>query len=199
MDFLEGFLMGPIWSDTEYETRRHIGFHLFLGFMLSSLLIWFAIKPEQAGRWLDWPLPLLIIVVILMVLVTPFICSIYYRLHVLLKLLVLAFLVFKFVIALVAAYQLILPHVNLDLIIVPDRLMTYVNDTIAKATAYYAEMSKATGMLLGIVTGGLLLVLRVGLLVVAMLLAPVLLLQALKLVQRAIDWLVARYVLRNFD
>lgn len=199
MDFLEGFLMGPVWSDTEYETRRHIGFHLFLGFALSSLLVYLAIKPELAERWLGLPMPLIITLFIFLTLTTPFICRIYYQLHFLLKPLILALLAGKFALVFMAAYQLVLPSVNLEQVTVPENLMEYINDTIAKTTESFAELSKATGMLLGIITGGLLLVLRAALLLIALVLAPVLLLVAVKIVQRGIDLLVQRYILKDVE
>ena len=39
MDYLEGFLLGPVWSDTEYETRSHKVFFLFLSLTVLGLLL----------------------------------------------------------------------------------------------------------------------------------------------------------------
>jgi len=73
MDFLEGYLLGPQWSDTEYETRHHAGFHLLLGLAVALAFGFLLVNPDQAARWVwPWQIPLLLFSAL--VLVNPLLC-----------------------------------------------------------------------------------------------------------------------------
>jgi hypothetical protein len=199
MDFLEGFLMGPLWSDTEYETRRHVGFHIFLGFLLSSAFVWFVIYPAQADHWLFVPVPIVIVLAVFLILATPFLCRIYYRFNFLIKFVILALLISKLILIYMAVFKLLLPTITLNLVTLPADLMLYVNDTIAEATGFFDQLGKATGMLLGIITGGILLVIRVALLLAGLIIIPILILIAITIVQRLVDLLVQKIILREAE
>lgn len=102
MDFLEGFLMGPVWSDTEYETRRHTGFFWFIGWLFLALFAFSIVYPERLPTWLDMPAFLPYVGFFILALATPIGCRYYYQLNIAAKLGILALLVVKFSLGFVA-------------------------------------------------------------------------------------------------
>ena len=64
--------MGPICSDTEYETRRHTGFYWLLGWLVFAGYIWLQFSPPQAQPWLALPLwvPLVLFAFLLLLALT---------------------------------------------------------------------------------------------------------------------------------
>ena len=85
MDFLEGFLMGPVWSDTEYETRRHVGFFWLVGWLFLAIFAFLLLYPEKAPVWLSMPGYLPYVMFFVLALASPFACRYYYRMNVFVK------------------------------------------------------------------------------------------------------------------
>lgn len=76
MDFLEGFLLGPNWSDTFYQEKNHRGISLFsfaffaflLGRMMKNAVYYSSVFQIICG-----------ILLIVLLFVSPYISSIYYK------------------------------------------------------------------------------------------------------------------------
>lgn len=199
MDFLEGFLLGPIWSDTEYETRRHTGFYWLIGWLAFAGYIVLLLEPSVAAGWIGLPRYVPIVYFVLLTLASPFACRYYYRLNPILKVLILLIQISKLAAALLALYQFVLPKYTLEPDTLPQTILEYVNQTIAKATDSLESLGHGVGMLAGIITGGMLVVLTfVGILLFATL-VPAIYLAVLKLLQRGIDLLTNRFLLHNLD
>jgi hypothetical protein len=199
MDFLEGFLLGPVWSDTEYETHRHTGFYWFIGWLGFAAYAYLKIFPEKIPSWMNMPTYLPITFFLVFSVISPFACRYYYRLNIFLKLCIQLFQILKFGFAFLAFFQFLLPVVQIDPADVPTMVLDYINQTVAKTTNYFEKLGQGVGMLVGIASGGLLIVLTfAGALLVATLL-PVIYLIALKLYQRGIDLLARLTVIKGFD
>lgn len=197
MDFLEGFLLGPLWSDTEYETQRHIGFHIFLGSIISGIFLWLLIFPDRLKFWLDLPTAMYVIFIVLFLLATPFAARVYYQLKLPLKLLIIAVQFFKFAAVCMVAYQIMLPKYQLNLTELPQTLIEEINLSISKATEFFEGFGRATGMLLGIIGGGLMIVLRLLVIIGVAIIIPILIIIAVKLVQWSWDYITQKYILRE--
>jgi len=50
MDYLEGFLIGSIWSDTDYRTRRHYHAHVFLATLMAAAFAFFLFFPDRMSK-----------------------------------------------------------------------------------------------------------------------------------------------------
>jgi hypothetical protein len=199
MDFLEGFLLGPVWSDTEYETRRHTGFYWFIGWLVFAAYAYLVIKPESKPSWLDMPIYLPVLLFCVFTLISPIACRYYYQMNILVKLCILIFQAMKFGFAFVAFFEYLLPMVTLDLATLPQSVLDYINQTIGKATDYFDKLGQGIGMLVGIAGGGLLIVLRFAGLLLLATLAPVVFLIILKTIQRGIDLLARATLFRHAD
>ena len=199
MDFLEGFLLGPIWSDTEYETRRHTGFYWLIGWLSFLGYIWLQFDPPAARPWLALPRWAPMIAFVFLLLAAPFANRYYYRLNFVIKLPVLALQMFKIAAAFLALYQWVLPFYSLDVDLLPQDLLDYINQTISPSTETFANMGQAIGMMFGIIAGGLQVVLTfIGILLVATI-APAIFLALIQLLQRGVDYLAHHTLLRNID
>jgi hypothetical protein len=197
MDFLEGFLLGPLWSDTEYETQKHIGFHLFLGAVIAALFFVVLISPDRLSFWLGLPTLLYVIMLVLFFLAAPFTARLYYQLPWPVKLLILFLQIIKFCCAYLIAFKVFLPKFEISLADLPETLMEEVNASISSATGFFEKMGRTSGMLLGIVGGGAMVVLRLLLIIVIAVLVPVVILLVLKLLQRLWDTVTQRFILRE--
>ena len=197
MDFLEGFLMGPSWSDTEYESRRHAGFFLLTGLVIAGIFAWLVVWPLPVWPAIPWPVPALLL--LLLLLLNPTLCRDYYRRHLTVRLLILLALTVKQLLAIILLFALALPRVQFDLPMLAAWLMDLANEDIATMTERFSALNNAAAMILGLITGSLLLLLRISLLVFLAILVPVLLLLLLRWLQRAIDWLIRRHIMREAE
>lgn len=186
--------MGPHWSDTEYETRRHVGLYLMIGLATALAFGYFLVEPEVAAGWI-WPWPVLVLLVVLMMLLTPVLCSRYYEISRPVRASILLALAVKFVLLLLLVIALALPLVRLDLDTLGDRFMTLANDSIADMTDRLEFLNNATAMILGIVTGALLALLKVLSILLAAALVPALAVAAFRWLQQGVDLLVERQLL----
>jgi hypothetical protein len=199
VDFLEGFLLGPIWSDTEYETRRHTTLYWLIGWLACAGYVWLQLKPAVMQPWLDLPPLVPILSFCFLLIALPFASRYYYRLNFFLKLVILLLQLGKLAAAFLAFYQKVLPYYTINLDTLPQDMLDYVNQTIAKATETFATMGKAVGMMVGLAAGGLQVVLTlVGILLAASII-PALYLTLIQLLQRGVDYLAHRTLLRNLD
>lgn len=198
MDFLEGFLMGPLWSDTEYESRHHIGFYFLIGLIAAGTFGYLVINPEQAARWVwPWPVPALLLLLLLML--NPFICHHYYRQNHLVRLLALFVLAVKYILAILLLFAIALPMVHLDLANLAENLLTLTNESIAEMSERFSALNNASAMIFGIVAGSFMMLLRAALVIAAGALVPSLTLLAVRWLQQAIDWIIRKKLLPEMD
>ena len=90
-----------------------------------------------------------------------------------------------------------LPKYQLNLAELPQELIEEVNQSISRSTEFFESFGRATGMLLGIIGGGLMIVLRLLLIVGAAIIIPILILFAVKLVQWSWDYITQKYIFRE--
>lgn len=197
MDFLEGFLLGPLWSDTEYETQKHVGFHLFWGAVISGCFLWLLIFPESMTLWRNLPVFLYFFFFIVFLVSTPFAARLYYQVALPVKFLILLLQVMKLACAYMISFNFFLPRYQLNLAELPQTFMDEINESISSATEFFDQFGRTSGMLLGIVGGGLMIVLRIVLILVIAVLVPILILYAVRLLQWAWDYFAQRHILRE--
>ncbi|MDD4324403.1 MAG: hypothetical protein PHR37_06200, partial [Eubacteriales bacterium] len=80
MDYLEGFFIGPVWSDTDYKSRRHLSSHIILSVLMLLLFVAFVFRPDLAERLVFVSYPTSLIFLIVLILLSPLLSSFYYRL-----------------------------------------------------------------------------------------------------------------------
>lgn len=198
MDFLEGFLMGPQWSDTEYETRHHIGFYLLIGICTAACFGYLLIRPDAAARWI-WPWPLPSLLLLLLLLVNPFLCGRYYRQNHLVRVLILLVLSIKYLVSFLLLFAIALPFFHIDPATLAEDLLYLTNESIAGMTDRFSALNNASAMIFGIVAGSLMMLLRATLAAATATLVPCFTILAVRWLQRAIDWIIRKKIVPEMD
>lgn len=188
MDYLEGVLLGPVWSDTDYENRSHKGAAL-----LSSAVFWFAFVYLLLKFYADTLSPLLQApsiwtgIFIAGILITPILSYYYYDLPFIVRIIVLAIQAAKYLAAILLIYSLIVPVISLNFeTLLPDAL-EWMDSTVGTFVERNTEVYELFGLLVSGIVIVLLGALAVILLLLAIVFAPIVLLQAIKYIQRLFD------------
>lgn len=184
MDYLEGMLLHSWWSDTDYETRRHKGTWIFYSF-----LMFLALTATVAQLNLTGAATLLNFngfmraVLIVLFLLTPLICKVYFKLPFVGRVVALTLLAFKylslFIVTINSVAKLLIIPESVSINSILDWGNTTVGDFLTETTARFQVSGLFIGgFIIGIVS------LLIGLLILAILVFyPILLLQAFNLCQ----------------
>ena len=78
MDYLEGLLLGRLWSDTDYENRKHFGLFILYGLFVDAIILYIYIL-ERGFLGIGNIGPIHIAVFVLIFLAHPMICFSYSR------------------------------------------------------------------------------------------------------------------------
>lgn len=184
MDYLEGMLLHSWWSDTDYETRNHKGTWLFYSFIMFLALAVNVIQLNLTGAATLFKFTAFMrFMMIVLFLISPIICKIYFKLPFVGRIVALAMLAFKYL----SLFIVIINNIA-KLLIIPESVSissilewgnTTVGDFLTETTARFQVSGLFIGgFMIGIVS------LLVGLLILAVLVFyPILLLQAFNLCQ----------------
>lgn len=199
MDYLEGFLIGPVWSDTDYETRRHYHAHVLLALLFAGAFFLLTLKPDWAAKVVVVDYPLSFILLGALVVLTPILSSFYYRIPLVLRPLVLLVYVFKYVLLFYLILHFLSGFVPETVADLPQLIMTRMDHHITQTTGFFQFAGSLFGMILGIVFGGLWIVAEALLLVAAAIVVPLIIIGLFKLLQLLLDRLLEAVLFRGRD
>ena len=194
MDYLEGFLIGPVWSDTDYKSYRHFNAHLFLAFIMALAFAGVVFYPNQMNKWIIVSWPGSLIFLITLILITPFLSSYYYRLPIYVRPLVLLLYAFKYVLLFYVLTHFFLPLVTLDNQAIPMMLLERMDRHVNHMIDIIAESGGIFRTVFGIVVGTMWIVAEGLLLIIAVIATPLIAIGVLKGIQYVLDRIV-NYVL----
>ncbi|MDD2533171.1 MAG: hypothetical protein PHC86_00505 [Eubacteriales bacterium] len=197
MDFLEGFLLGPYWSDTEYESRRHIGFYSWIGLIMVGLLGFVLFRPSLQSWILPWQVAALLLAVL--ILANPYLCRNYYRRPLILRFLILLAQIAKQVLAMLLLFAIALPFLSLDTSSLAPAALELTNESIANMTDRFKSFGNGLAMILGLFLGTLLIVFEGLAAIAAAACVPGIILTLLRWVQRLVDWIIRRKIWREIE
>lgn len=193
MDFWEGEFLGPIWAHTDFDDRRHPGFHFFIGFiaLVSFILVYFV--PRTARVLRGTPLTYLLLT-IFFIITLPFLAERYHRFSKITQLLILLlyalqyFLSWAFVLKSLAEASSVQSAAGLFF-----EFGEIANNFMAAMSDFFSFMGGISATLLGVVTGSLLMGLIGILLFIAAVYVPLLYFFLIKRLQRLVDSFVCKY------
>lgn len=194
MDYLEGFLIGPVWSDTDYKSHRHFNAHLFLAFLMALAFAGVVFYPIRMNKWIFVAWPASFIILIALVLITPFLSSYYYRLPIYVRPFVLLLYAFKYVLLFYVLTHYFLPLATLDSKAIPMMLLERMDRHVNHMIDIIAETGGIFRTVLGIVAGTMWIIGEGLLLMIVVIAIPLAAIGVLKGVQYLLDWIV-NYVL----
>lgn len=156
MDYLEGMLLHSWWADTDYSTRKHKGMWFFYSVVMNVLLFVAFIKINMtAGLDILAYQGLFTASLIILFIISPLICGIYYKLPFILRIVDLAILAWKYVslfalLIMQTAQRLVLPE-GFDL----NYIIAWGNITIGDFLTETTANSGVSGLFIGAVMIGL--------------------------------------------
>lgn len=194
MDYLEGFLIGPVWSDTEYQTRRHVMVHVLLAVLVAALYVTMLIKPSLSELVLVVPFRITIISFIILLFVTPFVSAFYYRVPVFFRPLLLLLYIATYVSAMLSLLHLVLPLYEPDMDQIINLILERINNHIDVTTSFFVFLGPLFSMIIGIIAGGLWTVGEGVLLVLGIVAVPLLVILFIKSFRQLLDSLIMHVV-----
>ncbi|MGI6157253.1 MAG: hypothetical protein ACOYH4_02060 [Saccharofermentanales bacterium] len=188
MDYLEGFLIGPVWSDTDYQSRRHVSAHVFLATVMAALFVVFVIFPNTVDRWIwiDWPWSLILLIAA--VLLTPVLSANYYRWHAALRPIILLLYAFKYVLLFYVLVHIFLPMTELETASLPALVYARMDNHITVMLEKIASGGGILATVAGVLVGGLWVVAEVLLILLILIAVPLAAIMLFKCLQWLIDY-----------
>lgn len=196
MDFMEGLFLGSLWSDTDFENRRHVSLFMLFGMSVCGVIALSYITGSFSGI-LGGQRILKMILFLILFLASPFLCFRYYRYMLGLRLLILFVQAGKLVILTLLLTTWVMPYLQISSSDLQARLLTFLNQTLESSTEHFANTAGTFSTVLGVITGGVYLVfLFVSILILAVLVPGTILLLA-RAVQYGYDKLISKFILGN--
>lgn len=197
LDYLEGLLLGRLWSDTDFENRKHFGLFVIYGLLVDAIVLYLYISGKGL---LNFGIigPIHIAVFTLLFLANPFISFRYYRMPWWGKILVLAVKIYKSYLIISYTVSLLLPRLSVQVDDLQDFLMTYLNGTLEKYTEKFQASAGSFSTVLGVLAGGVHVVGTVLLYALAAIIIPGLIYLAIRVVQYVWDWVVNTLIIKRF-
>ena len=197
LDYLEGLLLGRLWSDTDFENRKHFGLFVLYGLLVDAIILYIYILGKGIlGFGVIGPLHIAIF--ILLFLANPFICFRYYRMPWWGKIFILLEKIFKSYLIISYTVSLLLPRLSVRVDDLQDFLIGYLNSTLEIYTEKFQASAGSFSTVLGVLAGGVHVVGMVLLLALAAIVIPSLIYLAVRIVQYVWDWIVNTLIIKRF-
>ncbi|MCQ2517033.1 MAG: hypothetical protein MJ094_09300 [Saccharofermentans sp.] len=196
MDYLEGLFLGKLWSDTDFENRRHIELFMLYGILTAlfvGLMFWTGNAFIGVGNFNLFQK----IALILISIANPFMCFRYYRMPLWGKILVLIGKAFKAYLVMSLTVALIIPRITVKSSGIKDFLINFLNSTLEKYTDKFAGNGGSFATVMGVFAGGIHVVLVTVGIILALVLIPGVIFLIYKLVQYIFDYIIDRLLIRK--
>lgn len=197
MDYLEGLMLGRLWSDTDYENRKHFWLFIIYGLLCNCIVLYTYLFSMRLLGFGDVSMPLFAAFIVLFV-ASPFINFRYYRMPLWGKLLVLAEKIFKSYLVLSYTVSLMLPRLTVNVSDLQPFVIDYLNKTLETYTTKYAASSGSFATVTGVLAGGLHVILMILLNLAIVMVVPGLIYIAFRVAQFIWDWLINTLILKRF-
>ena len=190
-------MLGKLWSDTDYENRRHFGLFVLYGLFVDAIVLYTYIVGRRLMGFGSIG-PIHIAVFVLLFLANPFICFRYYRMPLWGKLLILLVKISKAYLIISYTVSLLLPRLSVGVDDLQDFLISYLNTTLERYTEKFQASAGSFSTVLGVLAGGVHVVGVVLLFALAAIIIPSLIFLAVKLIQYIWDWVVNTLIIKRF-
>ena len=180
MDYLEGLFLGKLWSDTDFENRRHTALFVLYGIFVESIVLYGYVSGKPLHFVGDFTTTHLVIFGLLFV-ACPFICMRYYRMPAWGKALVMIEKAIK---------SFIVVSFTVDLI--SSKL------TIGSGTEMFASSTGSFATVIGVLVGGLHVLFVILLIVFLALVVPGIVYLLYRILQYCYDWVINKLIIKRF-
>ncbi len=190
-------MLGKLWSDTDYENRKHFWLFVIYGLLCNCIVLYTYILGKRLLGFGNVGMPLFAAFIVLFV-ASPFINFRYYRMPLWGKILVLAEKIFKSYLVLSYTVGLILPKLTVNMGDLQTVIVDYLNKTLETYTTKYAASSGSFATVTGVLAGGMHVMLVVLINIAVIMVIPGLIYIAFRVCQYVWDWLINTLILKRF-
>lgn len=197
MDYLEGLFLGKIWSDTDFENRRHLGLFVLYGLLVESIVLYNFVFDKRLMGFGNFGV-LNTILFILLFLACPFICFRYYRMPLPGKIIILLEKIFKSYLVASFTVNQITSRITIQKSGLQDYVINYLNSTLESYTEKFAGSAGSFATVIAVLAGGVHVVLVAALVIAAAIIIPGIIYLIFVGLQFGYDWLINRFVIKRF-
>ena len=197
MDYLEGLLLGRLWSDTDFENRKHFGLFVIYGILVDAIILYIYILGKGLiGFGIIGPIH--IAVFTLLFLANPFICFRYYRMPLPGKIIILVEKTFKSYLVASFTVNQIMSRITIQKDGLQDFVINYLNGTLESYTERFAGSAGSFATVIAVLAGGVHVVLVAALIAAAAILIPGIVYLIFTGLQFGYDWLMNKFIIKRF-
>ena len=196
IDYIEGLFLGRIWSDTDFENRKHVSLFVLYGLLVDAFVLYFYLKNVNLlgiGNFKTYQL----VILISLFVACPFINFRYYRFPWWGKALVLIEKFYKNVLIFSLIVSAIIPRITIPTGDLKDYLIDYLNYTLEEYSTKYSASAGAFSTVIGVMAGGIHVVLYFLLNLFILIAAPAILYFAYRMLQYAYDYLFNELLIKR--
>ncbi len=197
LDYLEGLFLGKLWSDTDFENRKHVGLFVLYGLLTDCVALYsymFGRTVLGIGSFGTLHFALFL----LLCAASPFICFRYYRMPFWGKILVLGEKALQSYLVLDLTVNILLPRLTVKSADLQTFAIDYLNKTLETYTDKFAGSLGSFSTVIGVLAGGLHVVLMVLLWLVAAIVIPGIVYLIYRFIQFCWDWLMNVLIIKRF-
>ena len=194
MDYFEGLFLGTLWSDTDFENRRHFGLFFLYGLTIIAMIGLHFFTGQF--HWLLAEDQLIkLIVLLILFLASPFLHFRYYRFPLWGKLPVLFLGICKYASATFLMTTFVMPYTQVTMLELQENGINFLNQTLESSTERFAEVAGTFSTVLGVISGGVYLMFLFVLVGFLAIILPGTILLLFRFLQHGYDKLIATFIL----
>ncbi len=193
MDFWEGVFLGPVWSHTDYQDRKHPGFHFAVGLVaLAYLALHFFLTPFD----FLFPIPAFVYlgITLVLILVLPFTAAKYYARALPMKIITLVSYALQYILAWLFIVKTLVSNTSIDPMDAFLSLGELANNIMAGMAEFFSFLGGLPATLAGVISGAVLMGLAGILIFILAVYTPLFVFFLIKRIQRLVD----RFVLKQY-
>jgi len=196
VDYLEGLFLGSLWSDTDFENRKHFSLFILFGMLVCGCVA-FSYFTGQLSSLLGGQRVLKIVVFLAVFLASPFLHFRYYRNPLWVKIPILIIDAAKYFALTVLCTTWVMPYLNISAAELQQHVVDFLNNTLESSTKMFAESAGTFSTVIGVITGGVYAVFLFAAALMLAVLIPGTVFLIVKWIQYGYDKLISKFILGN--
>lgn len=195
---MEGLFLGSLWSDTDFENRRHFTLYMLYGMFVCGLVM-LSYFTGSFSDWLGGDRVLKIVLLLILFLASPFICFRYYRYPIWAKIPILAVQASKIAVLTLLFTTWVMPYLRISSDEVQTNLVGFLNKTLESSTQRFAESAGTFSTVIGVITGGIYVVFLFAAILILAILIPGAIFLLFRWIQYGYDKLISMFILSSIS
>jgi len=196
VDYLEGLFLGSLWSDTDFENRKHFSLFILFGMLVCGCVA-FSYFTGQLSSILGEQRVLKIVIFLVVFLASPFLHFRYYRNPLWVKIPILIIDAAKYFALTVLCTTWVMPYLNISAAELQQHVVDFLNNTLESSTKMFAESAGTFSTVIGVITGGVYAVFLFAAALMLAVLIPGTVFLIVKWIQYGYDKLISKFILGN--